>query len=194
MGGTRGPIPKRIDVRVRRNKEGGEVTVAQAGGDWPAPMDPDETWHPTARLLWDTMLISGQTQFYEPTDWATAYFLCEVMSRELKPQFIGFREIPAEYEIVGDKSLMVSSGGQEPMQGVVPIKGASLSAIRAQMAVLMLNEGDRRRVQIELRKAQGSGPSESETIQAAIAQMQADMKDGPKDELAARRASSGGAP
>lgn len=176
MGGTRGPIPKREDLRVRRNKEGGEVTEGPSGGYWPAPIEPDDRWHPTARQLWDAMEESGQSQFYEPTDWAIAYFLCEVMSRELKPQFIGFREL--------------EEGGTEPIQGVVPIKGASLSAIRAQMAVLMLNEGDRRRVQIELRKAQGA-QSDSDGIQAALAQMQADMAKGPVDELAARRASAG---
>lgn len=190
MGGTRGPIPKREDLRVRRNKEGGEVTEGPSGGYWPAHVEPDEKWHPIARLLWDSMEESGQSQFYEPSDWATAYWLCEAMSRELKPQFIGFRVTAPEYEIVNGESLMIRGSSQEPIQGVVPIKGASLSAIRAQMAVLMLNEGDRRRVQIELRKAQGA-QSDSDGIQAALAQMQADMAKGPVDELAARRASAG---
>ena len=45
--------------------------------------------HPAARRWFESLAESGQSAFYEPSDWATAYVLAETMSRELRPRVVG---------------------------------------------------------------------------------------------------------
>lgn len=79
-----GPVPKRSDQRRRRNKPaGGEVTRAKSKGASGAPeADPD--WHPIAIEWFSSLGESGQSQFYEPSDWATARVWAELLSRQLE--------------------------------------------------------------------------------------------------------------
>ncbi|QPI61968.1 hypothetical protein I1A49_27705 [Streptomyces malaysiensis subsp. malaysiensis] len=44
----------------------------------------DESWHPIAARWYTSLGESGQSQFYEPSDWAMAVYLAEAMSRNLK--------------------------------------------------------------------------------------------------------------
>lgn len=39
--------------------------------------EPDEEWHPIAARLWESLALSGQARFYEPSDWAFAYSLMD---------------------------------------------------------------------------------------------------------------------
>lgn len=41
-------------------------------------MDPD--WHPSARYIYASIKKSGQSDFYEASDWAYAYSVCEDLS------------------------------------------------------------------------------------------------------------------
>lgn len=79
-----GPVPKRSDQRRRRNKPaGGEITRARAAAPAAAPKaDPD--WHPIARGWFEALGESGQSQYYEPSDWATARVWAELLSRQLE--------------------------------------------------------------------------------------------------------------
>lgn len=77
--GKRGPAPKRNEQRQRRNKDAilQEVEITSA----PASQPPtDQSWHPAARRIWDAMGNSGQTKFYEATDWAYAQFMCDLIT------------------------------------------------------------------------------------------------------------------
>jgi hypothetical protein len=40
-------------------------------GNFPIP-EPDPKWKPTARSWFNSLKLSGQSEFYEPSDWATA--------------------------------------------------------------------------------------------------------------------------
>jgi hypothetical protein len=40
-------------------------------GNFPIP-DPDPKWKPTAQSWFRSLKLSGQSEFYEPSDWATA--------------------------------------------------------------------------------------------------------------------------
>ncbi len=124
-----GPPPKRTSQRRRRNKPSEPVTQA-AAGQVTVP-DPDESWHPTARRLFDGACLSGQTVFYQQSDWETLYLLCDSISREFHPQPIVTRE--------GDVIEVVLSP-----------KASSLMAWSKMMSALLLTEGDRRRVRLEL--------------------------------------------
>jgi|SRR5690606_4558217 len=85
MGRPRGPIPKRSEERRRANKpEGPElVTIAPVVGVVECP-PADESWHPIAREWYDSLAVSAQSRFYEPSDWATARYVAEAMSRGLQ--------------------------------------------------------------------------------------------------------------
>lgn len=129
MGAT-GPIPERAADRRRRNKV--DITRVEMFGKVEPP-PADERWHKIARDWYDALAESGQARFYEPSDWATAYMVAESISRDMKPQVVG-----------------VHPETGEPTMAIVPLKGTSLSAYLKAMAVLLVTEGDRRRVQMEI--------------------------------------------
>lgn len=79
---------------------------------------------------------SGQSRFYEPSDWALAYLIAESISREMKPQ-------PLFNPLTGEKVGEVER----------PPKGSSLAGWLKAMTSLLVTEGDRRRLQIELHDA-----------------------------------------
>jgi len=81
--GTRGPVPKRSTERRRRNKQSKVDTVVVDGPKVVVP-EAGANWHPIARDWYESLKDSGQSQFYEPSDWQYARFIAEVMSRNLK--------------------------------------------------------------------------------------------------------------
>lgn len=104
-----GPVPKRSSQRRRRNKGDGPPPKGGAGSStsaWsayarslgvevPAGATRAEIqtliaegakaneWHPLAAEWFDSLSQSGQSAFYEPSDWATARIMTEILSRAL---------------------------------------------------------------------------------------------------------------
>jgi hypothetical protein len=78
-----GPIPKRSEERRRRNKPEVEVSKPPSGAGFDTPQ-PDEDWHPIAREWFVSLGLSGQSALYQVSDWATARYVTEAMSRNLK--------------------------------------------------------------------------------------------------------------
>lgn len=137
-----GPIPKRSEERRRRNKEGGEVEKVDLGEEFSKEIvipRANEEWHEVAYQWYESLKRSGQAKFYEPSDWATAYMIAESMSRDLEEQVVGITE----------------SG--EKVYAEIPMKGASLSAYLKAMTVLMVTEGDRRKLRLEIDRASAGG-------------------------------------
>lgn len=141
-----GPVPKKDAERRRRNKtpesEGSlsaipaevvDLDKAIAGEVEIPEMDAD--WHPIAKQMWESQIKSGQVLWMEPSDWAILYTLCESLSRDLKPQVIG-----------------ISEETGKPIMATIPLKGASLNAYLKAFASLLMTEGDRRRLRIELER------------------------------------------
>jgi hypothetical protein len=130
-----GPVPKRSEQRRRRNKgAGGEVTSA-AGAvkvDVP-PAEPD--WHSLAVDWYESLAKSGQSAFYEPSDWATARFVAEAMSRNLN---------------AGRFSAQL------------------FAAVMVASTALLVTEGDRRRMRVELERASAVVDADEE---AAVAEL-----------------------
>lgn len=159
MAGERGPIGKRSEERRRRNLPDKPVDRVAIGGDvddlfgddmpderaehriqakdFGAVVKPaaDEEWHPVATQLYDSLGESGQSIFFEPSDWAAAYLICESLSRDLHEQPIG------------------TDADGAPIFGRVPLKGANLAAYLKGLSGLGATEGDRRRLSIELTRA-----------------------------------------
>lgn len=81
--GSRGPIPKRSGTRLGNisngEAEGAHVTKAKAAEDVQVPRVVSD-WHPIAKRWFKALKDSGQSEFYEPSDWAYAYFLADQMS------------------------------------------------------------------------------------------------------------------
>ena len=78
-----GPVPKRSDQRRRRNASDGPPLVKGEAGAEPTVPEASESWHPIAVQWYESLLDSGQAQYYEQSDWATAYYIAEAMSRNL---------------------------------------------------------------------------------------------------------------
>lgn len=139
---TSGQMPKRSDQVRRRNRTTGiPITNAQA---WPeldsiyvpndyVILEPDEEWHPIATKLYCDALRSGQCYYYEASEYALLYMLCENISRDMKPQVIG-----------------VHPETGRVMRAKQSIRGTSLNAYNKLMQDLMMTEAARRRIHVEL--------------------------------------------
>jgi hypothetical protein len=100
-------------------------------------------WHPVAKRWFDSLAKSGQSSFYQPSDWGAAYVLAESLSRELKPRPVSLGE--------------GADGKPVVVMQEFPIRGATLSALLKGMTALLATEGDRRRVQLELQRPAKAG-------------------------------------
>ena len=114
--GSRGPVPKRSSQRRRANKPPIPVTAAPTGATSPVPELRDGL-HPLAVRWFEALAASGQSAFYEPSDWAQALVVAEA----------------------------VDSFAREP-------QAAMLRTILTASTSLLVTEGDRRRLQVELQR------------------------------------------
>ncbi|GGK13145.1 hypothetical protein GCM10010124_02120 [Pilimelia terevasa] len=119
MALARGPIPNRDDDLARpRHRNGREQAPATRGELRPVTVpDPDPDWHPIACRLYEALRTSGQADFYQDSDWAFAFSVCDDLSH---------------YKRATKRS------------------GQMLQSIYSAMERLLVTEGDRRRVRIEL--------------------------------------------
>lgn len=114
-----GPVPNRSDdlARPRERKGGNQIPVTKGTARPYTIPDPDPEWHPIALMLWESLTLSGQRDFYQQSDWAFAYSICDDLS---------------EYKKAGRRSAQM------------------LGTIYSAMTSLLVTEGDRRRIRIEL--------------------------------------------
>lgn len=156
MTATRGPVPKRSGERRRRNKTSDsgvsnevehiivDPAVLEDTSLVPAPAaNPD--WHPIARMVYESAKRSAIRDFYEPTDWAQLFVICETISANLNEQPVLIQQGPRAGEIEWIAQ---------------PMTGATLSGILKGLNDLMFNEGTRRRLRLEFERV----PSSGETI------------------------------
>lgn len=120
-----GPIPKRSEERIRRNvDETGPVERVAMSGFVAIPELGSAEYvaglHPIAVDLYNSLAESGQSKYYEPSDWQMARVLVHMLSGVL------------------DNS--------KPSAQMI----ASLSSL---MSSLLLTEGERRRVRLEVDRA-----------------------------------------
>lgn len=99
--GQRGPVPKRSTERRRRNKEGTPDTV-RAIVETVAVPAPLTTWHPIAKAWYESLESSGQSKFFEPSDWAAAQYVAESMSVNLKQRRFSSQLFAAVWDAMED--------------------------------------------------------------------------------------------
>lgn len=168
MTGTRGPVSKRPEERRRRNKpeNEGRAPETPSQGYWnfevPEPPFDDEgvyTWHPLVVDLYFSIQQSGQSEWYQLSDWMALQIACESMSRDLDPQFVGMQtrwnREAQDMETVPTKMRL-------------PLKGANLGAYLKLFGALGVTEGDRRRMGIMLQRAAGPVETPEEKAKSVV--------------------------
>ncbi|AEL17837.1 minor tail protein [Mycobacterium phage Trixie] len=155
--GTRGPIGKRDEERVRRNKDENPTDTVQVIGTVSIPELGDvshlgET-HPLITEMYNSIKASAAVKYYEPTDWQFARMTLYMLNQEL---------------------IAAQHNGK-------PVGAMKLTAINQMLSSLLLTEGDRRRVRLEVERNAGA-PTAGQVV---------DMTDMLKQRLAQAQASGG---
>lgn len=123
-----GPIPKRSDEKVRRNLPDVPVDKVTVIGVVPIPeLDLGVFVHPLIADLYESLKTSGQAKYYEPSDWATAR-LAMYLANE----------------------MLTTTGGK-------PISSMKITAVNQMLSTLLMTEGDRRRVRLEVERNPSGG-------------------------------------
>lgn len=79
--GSRGPVPKREESRQRRNKPERPVRHGKSGMTDAYRRPPaNKYWSKLAKRIWRDLEKSGQSAYYEPSDWVAAYLLCDTVT------------------------------------------------------------------------------------------------------------------
>lgn len=121
--GKSGPAPKRSEERIRRNKEEpidkvdmiGEVEVPELG---------IPNAHPIIVDFYESLKESGQSKYYEPSDWQFARYTMHFANR------------------------LIQSGKPSSQM---------LAAVNNALQDLLVSEGQRRRVRLEVERAEAKG-------------------------------------
>lgn len=122
--GARGPVPKRSDQRIRRNKQDVAVETVVALGVVPVPELGIENPHPIVVDLYRSLRESAQAKYYEPSDWQFARLTMQMIN-----------------------NLCWSSRPSAQL----------LTAVNSMLTDLLVTEGARRRVRLEVEREQVAG-------------------------------------
>lgn len=116
-----GPVPKRDEERIRRNKDVVETDVVEMVGEVEVPDLDLEDPHPLVADLYESLRDSGQSKYYEPSDWQQARLVCHFLDRQVR--------------------------SSKP-------SGQLLAVLHSMMTDLLISEGQRRRVRLEIEREQ----------------------------------------
>lgn len=123
MAGFSGPVPKRSEERIRRNKPDVDITKIEAVGSVEQPELGFPDPHPVIADLWNSLGKSAQSEYYEPSDWQYARFILHFADGLIK--------------------------NSRP-------SGQMLQTITSAMSDLLVSEGSRRRVRMEIERAKSA--------------------------------------
>ena len=110
-----GPIPKRSDQRIRRNRPDVPVEKVTALGVVRAP---DELGfddpHPLTQEMWESLHGSAQSRFFEKSDWTHAKTVLHFMDMQLKSSRPGAQMLQTLFSELGN--LLVSEGSRRKLR------------------------------------------------------------------------------
>jgi hypothetical protein len=140
--GARGPVGKRSDQRHgHRTKAEQEAVTKVQINDGPLPVEePEESWHPIAKRWFTSLGESGQRVFYEASDWATARYVAEAMSRNLEAGRFSAQLFAAVMS--GMSSLLTTEGDRRRVR--VELERAVQTDADEEAAVAALDEWRKR--------------------------------------------------
>lgn len=150
--------PKRQSELARpRARKGGDAKPEVLGTRYsPTVPDPDEDWHPIAIALYKSLAESGQSDFYQSSDWVFAYSVCDDLSR-YKEQEDGTSSAVARadrwYEL--DEAEREAEGFDPKKPPHVPKGGSAMKLVTIMdgLSRLAVTEVDRLKVRMELKEA-----------------------------------------
>lgn len=100
---NKGPVPKRTEERLghmtKAQKAG--VSKVQVSGVVEVPPLPADAHH-AARRWYEALKESGQTVYFEPSDWAAALYVAEAMSRNLSADRFSAQMFSAVWSAMDD--------------------------------------------------------------------------------------------
>lgn len=152
-----GPIPRRDDENTRPRSRRGEAGGAPVKRGELRPVNPpkaDPEWHRIAVEMYESVSTSGESDFYQDSDWALLYSLCDDLSRYKKQEDRfdeGTRLFDAWSELTEEEREASGFDPKKPPRGYG--RGGSamkLNAILDGFKRLLIAEGDRRIAHIEL--------------------------------------------
>lgn len=125
-----GPVPKRSSQRRRQNKVhldrvevADQVVVPDLGVD---------DAHPIARDFYESLRISGQARWYEPSDWARARVFTMLLSDQLKtgrPSSMMYQALQRDMD-----ALLVSEGERRRVRMEIERTSPDTSVMDAKVA------------------------------------------------------------
>ena len=130
-----GPVPKRSNQRRRRNLDSKVTPVAGMPTGCPKPAD--KSWLPSIQAIWTSLGDSGQSVFYEASDWAEAWLVCETLD--------------IAYTTPGNQTGQLSA--------------ALITTALNMLGNFGTTEADRRRLKMELIKPDADGAEDAVVVQ-----------------------------
>jgi hypothetical protein len=96
-------MPKRMGERLGHvtRAERASVSATQMVGEVKPPRLPSGM-HPIARRWFNALRASGQSQYYEPSDWEAAVFVAEAITRTLNTRRFSSQAFAAVWQAMGD--------------------------------------------------------------------------------------------
>lgn len=138
-----GPVPKRDDERIRRQSPDYDADKLEVeGAVIVPPLNMPFEPHPMVQDFYDSLVISGQSKYYEPSDWEYARLVCFIM-----------------------QNIVTSPRPSSEM----------FKALQTAMSNLMVTEGDRRRLRLEIVRAEKKDKADDES-QALIMEFRTRME------------------
>ena len=128
-----GPIPNRSDQRVRRNKPDVPIEKITAIGGVPVPDLGILNPHWLVRDMYNSLKVSAQKKYFEPSDWQYARLAMFTLNEMLQPSEDG-----------------------KPAR----ISAMKLQVVNQMLGSLLMTEGERRRVRIEVEREQSAGDAD----------------------------------
>lgn len=107
-----GPVPKRSNQRLSKDKSRND-SVEIVEGIKPSEdlKSIDENWNQTMTTWFQSLLDSGQSRFYQASDWSTARMWCEIITREMdKPEGVS-ASMMSQFTVVAN-SLLTTEGSR----------------------------------------------------------------------------------
>ena len=133
-----------------------------------SPRKADAKWHPTAKRMYDAIGKSGQSFWFQQTDWEMAFSLCEDLSAYKRQQddAVRARALRAGW----DSEAASLKPSEREARGFTrdrpPLlrdpSSQRLATIYMELGKLGMSESERRRAGIELR------PDESDVVPASV--------------------------
>lgn len=105
-----GPVPKRSDERIRRNKPEIPIDKIEATGTVEAPELGFPDPHPMIVDFWNAICDSAQAEYYEPSDYEFARFTLHFADGLLKSSRPSAQMLQGVNTALGD--LLVSEGAR----------------------------------------------------------------------------------